>query len=155
VKRDDILREHEQIKRSLSAVGVTAEIRYLTDWPVFSRMIAEGKLPVFLYAWYADVPDPDNFLSLLFHSRGPRNFFGYRNAEVDRLLVSARSASDLSFRVEQYRKAEQLILDDAPLIPFFHHTYERLFQPTVRSIEVSGLGDPYIPFRKIWLERAR
>ena len=52
---------------------------------------------------------------------------------------------------------EELIefLGDAPLIPVFHHTYERLFQPYVRSIEVNGLGDPYIPFRKIWLERKR
>jgi ABC-type oligopeptide transport system substrate-binding subunit len=57
--------------------------------------------------------------------------------------------------VEGYRKAEQLILDDAPIVPVFHHTYERLFQPYVKSVEVNGLGDPYIPFRKIWLERTR
>jgi hypothetical protein len=47
------------------------------------------------------------------------------------------------------------VVDDAPVIPILHHTYERLFQPYVRSVEVSGLGDPYIPLRKIWLERGR
>jgi len=31
--------------------------------------------------------------------------------------------------------------------------YERLFQPWVRSVEVNGLGDPYIPMRKVWLAR--
>ena len=155
VKRDDILREHELIRKSLTTVGVPVEIRYLTDWPTFSKMIDEGKLPIFLYAWYADVPDPDNFLGWLFHSRGPRNFFGYRNAEVDRLLMGARTAGDVQLRVDQYRKAEQLILEDAPIVPIFHHTYERLFQTYVRNVEVSGLGDAYIPFRKIWLERAR
>ena len=36
-------------------------------------------------------------------------------------------------------------MDDAPVIPMWHYTYERLFQPYVRSIEVNGLGDPYIP----------
>ena len=110
---------------------------------------------MFLYAWYADVPDPDNFLFKLFHSRSPRNFFRYANPSVDDLLLAARSAPDLQRRVELYRKVEQLVLDDAPLIPMMHHTYERLFQPYVRSVEVNGLGDPYIPFRKIWLERAR
>ena len=69
--------------------------------------------------------------------------------------MSARTAGDVQFRVEQYRKAEQLILEDAPIVPIFHHTYERLFQTYVRNVEVSGLGDAYIPFRKIWLERAR
>jgi ABC-type oligopeptide transport system substrate-binding subunit len=69
--------------------------------------------------------------------------------------MSARASSDPQGRVELYRRAEQLILDDAPIVPVFHHTYERLFQPYVRSVEVNGLGDPYIPFRKIWLDRAR
>ena len=154
-RRDDILREHEQIKKSLAAVGIQVEFQYNTNWPAFSRMVDEGKLPIFLYAWYADVPDPDNFLAKLFHSRSPRNFFGYSNPVVDDVLASARVAPDPLVRVERYRKAEQLILDDAPIIPVFHHTYERLFQPYVRSVEVNGLGDPYIPFRKIWLERAR
>jgi ABC-type oligopeptide transport system substrate-binding subunit len=118
-------------------------------------MVDDGKLPIFLYAWYADVPDPDNFLAKLFHSRGRNNFFGYANPVVDELLASARSVSDLQARAERYRKAERLILDDAPIVPFFHHTYERIFQAYVRGVEVSGLGDSYIPFRKIWLERAR
>jgi oligopeptide transport system substrate-binding protein len=154
-KRDDILREHDQIKKALAAVGIAAEFQYLTDWPAFSKMVDDGKAPVFLYAWYADVPDPDNFLAKLFHSRATRNMFGYANPVVDDLLASARAATDLSHRVERYRKAEQLILDDAPIVHVFHHTYERLFQPYVKSVEVNGLGDPYIPFRKIWLDRAR
>ena len=155
VKRNDVVLEHEQIKKSLAAVGITAEVHYHTNWSAFSKMVDDGKLPIFLWAWYADVPDPDNFLTKLFHSKSSRNFFGYANPAVDDLLVSARASGDAQRRVELYRRAEQLILDDAPIIPVFHHTYERLFQPYVRSIEVNGLGDPYIPFRKIWLDRAR
>ena len=155
VNREEVLRELEEVKKYLAAVGVKADVRYQTDWPVFSKMLAEGKLPVFLYAWYADVPDPDNFLTKLFHSRSPRNYFRYANPVVDDLLIHARNESDLQRRVELFRRSEQLILDDAPLIPMWHFTYERLFQPYVRSVEVSGLGDPYIPLRKIWLERPR
>jgi len=128
---------------------------YRTWYRVVGEGENEGKLPVFLYAWYADVPDPDNFLFKLFHSKSSRNFFGYANPEVDELLVQARNESDPQRRVERYRRAEQLVLDDAVIMPVWHFTYERLFQPYVRAIEVNGLGDPYIPFRKIWLERAR
>ncbi|MBI2879357.1 MAG: ABC transporter substrate-binding protein, partial [Candidatus Rokubacteria bacterium] len=148
-----VLREHELIKRYLDVVGVQAEFHYLTDWPSFSKMVAEGKLPVFLYAWFADVPDPDNFLFKLFHSRSSRNFTGYASRAVDDLLREARRSTDLLRRTELYRQAEQLVMNDAPLIPVWHYTYERLFQPNVRSIEVNGLGDPYIPLRKIWLEK--
>jgi peptide/nickel transport system substrate-binding protein/oligopeptide transport system substrate-binding protein len=72
---------------------------------------------------------------------------------VDGLLLQARRESDLQRAVDLYRRAEQLIIDDAPIIPVWHYTYERLFQPYVRSVEVNGLGDPYIPLRKIWLDR--
>lgn len=154
-RRDDIVREHEQIKKSLAAAGIVVDIRYDTTWSSFSRSVEDGKLPIFMWAWYADVPDPENFLTKLFHSSSPRNFFGYSNTVVDGLLAGAHSAGDPLRRVELYRRAEQLILDDAPIVPVFHHTYERMFQSYVRSVEVNGLGDPYIPFRKIWLERAR
>ena len=155
VKSEAALREHEQIKRYLQAVGIQADFQYLTDWPSFSQMLAEGKFQVFLYAWFADVPDPENFLAKLFYSRSPRNFTGYSNPVVDDLLLQAKRQVDLQRRIELYRQAEQLILDDAPIIPSLHYTYERLFQPYVRSVEVNGLGDPYIPLRKIWLEGRR
>jgi peptide/nickel transport system substrate-binding protein len=155
VRSEALVQELEQIKRYLEAIGLRVELQYLTDWPTFSRRLDDKQLPVFLYAWFADVPDPDNFLFKLFHSRSPRNFFGYANPLVDDVLERARREGDAGRRVELYRRAEQLVLDDAPVIPLLHHTYERLFQPYVRSIEVSGLGDPYIPLRKMWLERPR
>ena len=145
--------EHPRILGYLAAVGVTAAFRYVADWPRFSRMLTEGQLAIFQYAWFADVPDPDNFLFKLFHSKSPRNYTGYANPQLDELLMRARNESDGLRRVDLYRRAEQLVMDDAVVIPFFHYTYERVFQPYVKSIEVSGLGDPYIPLRKIWLER--
>ena len=143
--------EHARVVRHLAAVGVQAEFKYVTDWPQFSRMLAEGQFAAFQYAWFADFPDPDNFLYKLFHSKSPRNYTGYANPQLDDLLVRARNETDLQRRVDLYRRAEHLIMDEAVVIPFFHYTYERVFQPYVKSVEVSGLGDPYIPFRKIWL----
>jgi peptide/nickel transport system substrate-binding protein/oligopeptide transport system substrate-binding protein len=155
VRSDEILREHERIRKDLENVGITAEFQYNPDWPSFSRAMAERKLPVFLRAWFADVPDPHNFLAKLFHSGSPWNYMGYANPAVDALLERARAESDVARRVEIYRRAEETILEDVPVIPVWHQTYERLFQPYVKGVEVSGLGDSYIPFRKVWLERPR
>ena len=156
VRLQKLLQEHEQIKKYLAAVGIQAEFHYETNWPSFSAMLAQGKFPIFLYAWSADVPHPDNFLFKLFYSRSPRNFTGYSNQAVDDLLLQAKRERDLQRQTDLYRQAEQVVLDDAPIIPVWHYAYERLFQPYVRSVEVNGLGDPYIPLRKIWLDsRAR
>jgi ABC-type oligopeptide transport system substrate-binding subunit len=152
VRLAKLLQEHEQIKRELAAIGVQAEFHYETSWPAFSSALAQGRFPVFLYAWFADVPHPENFLFKLFHSRSPRNFSGYANPAVDELLVQAKRERDVRRQMELYRQAEQTVMDDAPVIPIWHYTYERLFQPYVKSVEVNGLGDPYIPLKKIWLE---
>jgi peptide/nickel transport system substrate-binding protein/oligopeptide transport system substrate-binding protein len=152
-RHEGILREHDLIRENLKAVGVQAEFHYQTDWPAFSRLLAEGRMPVFMYAWYADVPDPDNFLFKLFHSQSSRNFTGYANPRVDALLARARNEPDMPRRVDLYRRAEQAVLDDTPILPVWHYSYERIFQPYVRNVEVSGLGDPYIPLRKVWLAR--
>src|SRR5207247_79499 len=37
VKRDEIVRELDEIRRYFAAVGVTIEVHHLTDWPAFSR----------------------------------------------------------------------------------------------------------------------
>jgi peptide/nickel transport system substrate-binding protein len=155
VKTERTALEHARIKEALEAIGVRADFQYEKDWPAFTRRLGEGRGGAFLYAWHADIPDPDNFLYLLFHSKSPRNYMGYANATVDGLLTRARNERDLPRRVDLYRRAEQIILDDAPLIPFWHYPYEHLFQRYVRSVEVNGLGDPYIPLRKIRLEPVR
>jgi peptide/nickel transport system substrate-binding protein/oligopeptide transport system substrate-binding protein len=152
-RHEGILREHDLMRENLKAVGVQSEFHYQTDWPSFSRLLAEHRMPVFLYAWYADVPDPDNFLFKLFHSRSSRNFTGYASSRVDALLVRARNEPDVPRRVELYRRAEHAVLEDAPILPVWHYSYERIFQPYVRNVEVSGLGDAYIPFRKVRLAR--
>jgi peptide/nickel transport system substrate-binding protein len=151
-RSERLLEEHARIVKSLAAVGIRATYQYQTDWPAFSRLLVEGKAPMFMYSWNADIPDPDNFLFLLFHSRSPRNYTGYANEAVDSLLLTARNERDPQRRVELYRNAEQLVLDDASVLPVWHYSYERLFQPSVKSVEVNGLGDPYIPLRKIWLQ---
>jgi oligopeptide transport system substrate-binding protein len=152
-RNEKVVQEQEQIKKYLAAVGIQAEFHYETSWPAFSALLAQGKFPMFLYAWFADVPHPDNFLFKLFYSRSPRNFTGYSDRAVDDLLVLAKRETDLPRQMDLYRQAERLILDDAPIIPFWHYTYERLFQPYVRSVEVNGLGDPYFPLKKIWLDK--
>ena len=153
VKSADVENEHEAIRRYLADVGIRVEFQYNTDWPAFNRQVYEGKLPVFRYGWVADVPEPENFLYRLFHSQSRTNFTRYQNPRVDRLLDQARAEQNYLKRVELYRQVERLVMEDSPVIPLNYYSYERLFQPYVQSIEVSALGDPYIPMRKIWLSK--
>ncbi len=153
VKPPDVEREHEAIKKYLADIGIQIELQYNTNWPNFNSQLYEGKYPIFRYGWVADVPEPDNFLYRLFHSQSRNNMTRYQNPQVDRFLDRARVEQVYLKRLELYREAEKLIMEDSPIIPLNYYSYERLFQPYVHSIEVSALGDPYIPMRKIWLSK--
>jgi ABC-type transport system substrate-binding protein len=74
---------------------------------------------------------------------------------VDSLLQRARLEPDAHRKLQLYQEVEQRIVGDAPLIVLSYYTYERVFQPYVKGIQVSALGDPYIPMKKIWIERGK
>jgi peptide/nickel transport system substrate-binding protein/oligopeptide transport system substrate-binding protein len=76
----------------------------------------------------------------------------YRNLRVDQLLEEARQETDYAQRVKLYREAERIVMEDAPWITQHNHIFEYLYQPYVRGVEVSLLGDRWIPMNKIWLK---
>jgi peptide/nickel transport system substrate-binding protein/oligopeptide transport system substrate-binding protein len=155
VKSPEAQAEHEAIKRDLQAVGITLELHTAESWQRFEADIL-GKPPgaLYRYAWYADFPDPDNFLFVLFHSQSATNFAHYSNPEVDRLLEQAQRENDYLKRVTLYREAETIILADAPTVNLLYYTFEHLFQPYVMDVEISALGERHIPMKKIWLDRS-
>jgi oligopeptide transport system substrate-binding protein len=152
VKSATARQDYDAVQKSMARVGIQLESREFDSWPEFQQALQRGELQMFRYAWFADYPDADNFLYFLFHSQSKDNVFHYNNPIVDQLLDDARREADDLSRVKLYRRAEQLILDDAPGVMLMHHIYERLFQPYVEGIEVNALGDPYIPRWKVWLK---
>jgi len=145
-------KELYEIKAQLSRIGIQANINFETNWQNFTSMLSENKVPVFIYAWYADFPDPDNFLGTLFHSRSQYNYTGYNNPRVDRLLDRARGERDYLKRMQTYRDIEELIMEDAPILPMVNNLFQMAYQPYVKGLEVNALGAPYIPMKKIWLQ---
>ena len=142
-------------QRDLAELGVTVEIRFVDQWPRYAEMLQRGELSMFRYAWYADVPDPDNMLFPLLHASSPLNYLFYRNPQVDRLLEQARGEGEYGRRIALYRDVERMVMDDAPWITQHNHVFEYLYQPYVHGIELSLLGDRWIPMKRVWLEDSR
>ena len=97
---------------------------------------------VYSYGWVADYPDPENFLDLLLHSESHDS--KYRNAQFDSLLIRARSEPVREIRLNFYREAEQLLMDDAGIIPLFHVKDHVLIRPHVKGFGISPFGQPDI-----------
>jgi peptide/nickel transport system substrate-binding protein len=63
--------------------------------------------------------DPDFFYSYYVHSTGTHNF-GFRNAQADRLIASARRETDLGLRKALYGQLSDLMWAYLPVLPLYH-----------------------------------
>lgn len=151
-KAESVQRELQAYQRYFAEVGVELVPRVAQNWAEFVTLINEKRAPMYYAAWYADYPDPDNFLYVLFHSGSKTNRMGYRNSEVDEKLAEARQETNYMRRVELYREIERMVMQEAPIICQHVNAFNYLFQPAVKGVEVSFLGAAYIPFKKVWLE---
>lgn len=83
-------------------------------------------------AWIGDYVDPSTFLEL-FVSNNPQNYSGWSNASYDALVEKAKNTIDTAKRMELFRQAEAILLEEAPAIPVFVKSKTYLIQPYVRG----------------------
>jgi ABC-type transport system substrate-binding protein len=117
-------------------LGARVSIQQTDDASFFNTIDDPAKNPyqMFDVGWAADYVDPQNFLDILFRSSSTQNWASYSNPEVDKLLDQAAVERDNAARFKLYQQAEQLILADAPVIPFSHSREYWLTKPYVKGM---------------------
>ncbi len=100
--------------------------------------------------WCADYPDPENFADVLFHTGSQQNPGGYSNPALDALLEQARVEQDVTRRIALYQQAEQMIVDDAPVLFTTHSLSYQLVKPYVKGYSFTPISIPIE--RYMWLE---
>jgi peptide/nickel transport system substrate-binding protein len=98
-----------------ASLGVTVRLSLL-EWEAFLNALYKGEYDMILLGHGTGV-DPD--LTYYWHSESPGNYLGYSNKEVDRLLEEGIVTLGMEERTRIYQQAEQLIVDDAPVIWLF------------------------------------
>jgi oligopeptide transport system substrate-binding protein len=86
-------------------------------------------------SWLAEYPDPQDFLSKLWTTRGYYNGGFISTPQVDALCAQADGMSDLSARIPLYQQAEQLLATQSAAIP-----YAQPLQTYVMRSRVVGWG---------------
>jgi peptide/nickel transport system substrate-binding protein len=146
----------EVLQAQLKEIGIPLELRRL-DWAAHIKLVDEGSAGFFRQGWIADYPDPENFLTVLFHSRNAGaagNTSRYRNPTLDRLFDEADAMSSAPARYKRYAEAEQIVVDDAVWISLYHYTSRALIKPYVKGLERSAQSSApefLAPLRKVWL----
>ena len=83
--------------------------------------------------WYGDYMDVSTFTDL-FSSDSENNDGRWKNAEYDKLLKRAESETDVQKRLDLLAKAEQILLDDAAIIPLYTYVNKMAYKPDVEGL---------------------
>ena len=119
------------------ALGVTAVVTPLDFDAYLARgTSAQGFDGPFRFSWSTPYPDPDGSLYPVFSTEriGRDNFARFSDPALDRALVrQAREAESSADRQLEYRRAEQLLCHDLPMIPLTFSLSRYLVGSTLRS----------------------
>ena len=101
--------------------------------------------------WIADFNDAVSFLGLMQSKNGEMNYGDYNNPQYDALLDAADHEPDTARRADELRRAEALVLDDAPIIPVYFLVNSSLVNPRVTGFAdniVDQHRTQYLCFKK-------
>ncbi|HEX2053085.1 MAG TPA: peptide ABC transporter substrate-binding protein [Actinomycetota bacterium] len=94
-------------------------------------------------AWGMDYPSAANFLRPLLYSNSNDNKSNYNNQQYDRLIDQARGETDEDERERLYREAEDIALEDMPIVPMWWRTQFRLVKlDRFGGLEIDPFEDP-------------
>ena len=107
-----------------------------------------GRYQMSLADWVADYLDADSFLNVWRGSDG-NNRTGWSSADYESLLFAAARTADPGEHARLLRRAEQLLLDAAPVIPLYFNPHVFLLQPSVHGWYPNVLD--HHPYQAVWL----
>jgi oligopeptide transport system substrate-binding protein len=135
-----------------STLGLEVTITEM-EWKAYlARREQPGDCDLLRFGWSADYVDAEAFLAL-FATGHAQNLAGYANPAYDRLLDTAELAPDSAQRAAALAQAEQILLDDAVVIPVFHRVSKRLVKPYVDGVVANPLG--HLPSQRLRLRETR
>lgn len=113
----------EVIQSNLAEIGVKAKIVSF-EWPTYLDKASKGEADAFMLGWTGDNGDADNFLYVLLDEDniGSNNYTYFKNDEMHDLFIDAQTEVDENKRIELYKKAQEIIHEEAPWVPIAHST---------------------------------
>lgn len=138
----------EYIAKSLENIGLKVEVQ-LSPGSFLREAMSKNEVDFFRASWIGDYPDAENFLALFYgQNSAPPNYTFYKNPKYDQLYQKALSASTDQEAKEIYGQMEQVMLDDAPIVPLF---YDELIRFTGKRVNYLSSN----PMNMLMLKNAR
>ncbi|WP_315080882.1 peptide ABC transporter substrate-binding protein [uncultured Clostridium sp.] len=129
-------------------LGINVQLQS-QEWKVFQTTRTSGQYEIGRHGWTGDYVDPMTFLEM-WESNSGMNVAKYKSEEYDKLINAAKSEQNSEKRFELLHKAEDILMEDMPILPLYYKVEVKGIKTYVKDVRVSPLG--FVYFDKAYIE---
>ncbi len=128
------------IANELAQVGIKVQVETVQK-SLLLEQTSKSQALFFRGSWIADYPDAENYLSV-FYSKNPAppNYTRYHNQAFDALYEKANAEPNDSLRYKLYKQMDQLVMNDAPVVPLWYDMAIHLVHTNISGFEANSLN---------------
>ena len=138
------------VAKQLEEVGIIAMVDVVQK-SVLLEKTSTASAPFFRGSWIADYPDAENYMAM-FYSKNPAppNYTRYKNAAFDKMYEQALQTTNDSLRYQLYQQLDQLVINDAPIVPLWYDEVIHFVQPNIKGFTPNALN--LLELRRAYIE---
>ncbi|MBJ7449216.1 MAG: peptide ABC transporter substrate-binding protein [Parachlamydiales bacterium] len=122
-----------------NVLGVDVNIQ-VNDYGVYLQNVKEKNFQICMGNWLADFNDATNFLEVFKYNFATTNNTNWENKDYTTLLDEADRTSNTEHRQILMQKAEKLLIEEMPVIPLYHCTFNYAQKDNLKGVVLSPLG---------------
>ena len=128
------------VAKQLEEVGIQVQVE-IVQKSLLLEQTAKSQALFYRGSWIADYPDAENYMAM-FYSKNPAppNYTRYKNPAFDILYEKALQENNDSLRYQLYRDMDQMVINDAPVIPIWYDMAIHLVQPEIKNFYPNALN---------------
>ena len=128
------------VARQLEEIGLHIQVDVVQK-SLLLDMTSNSRTVFFRGSWIADYPDAENYLCVFYSKNpAPANYSRYKTPAFDAVFEKALAETNDSVRYQLYRKADAIMIADAPVVPLWYDEVVHLVQTDVEGFQPNALN---------------
>jgi ABC-type transport system substrate-binding protein len=139
------------IANELQQTGIKVQVEAIQK-SLLLEQTSKSQALFFRASWIADYPDAENYLGVFYGKNpAPPNYTRFKNAAYDALYEKAMAEKNDTMRYQLYQQMDQLIMDNAPVVPLWYDMAIHLVHTNIINFEPTGLN--LLELRKVDIKK--
>lgn len=150
IDRDENNSVLDRIKSEWEKIGIKSEISTYPNSEIQNSVLKPRNFDILFYALVMGTdPDPYPFWHSSQTGGKGFNIIDFTNKEVDQILEDARIATDQKVRQDKYKRFQEIIAEEEPVIFMYSTTYTYIQSKNIKGFDVKNLYLPKDRFANI------